>query len=126
MALLKSVTGFNTYRRLYGDISPSNVVEFLVLNPYFPRSVFYCLKEAEQSLYKISGSNGSGFSNRAEKAMGEVRSRLEFDDVNDLISSGLHEYLEKLLVKINHISNEIDNNYFQIKDNFVSQTMEQG
>jgi uncharacterized alpha-E superfamily protein len=125
MALLKSVTGFNTYRRLYGNINPSMVVEFLVLNKYFPRSVFFCLKEAEQCLYKISGSNGSGFSNSAEKSMGELRSKLEFDDINDVISGGLHEYLEKLLIKINHISNEINNNYFQIRDNFVSQIMEQ-
>ncbi|MDN3686511.1 alpha-E domain-containing protein [Cyclobacterium jeungdonense] len=126
MALLKSVTAFNTYRRLYGTIDPSYVVEFLVLNKYFPRSVFFCLREAEQSLFKISGTNGSGFSNPAEKSMGELRSKLEFDDVNDIIATGLHEYLEHLQVKINFISNQINDNYFQIKDNFVSQTMEQG
>ncbi|MEX2513364.1 MAG: alpha-E domain-containing protein [Cyclobacteriaceae bacterium] len=126
MALLKSVTAFNTYRRLYGNIDPSCVVEFLVLNKYFPRSVFFCLKEAEQCLFKISGANGTGYTNSAEKAMGELRSRLEFDDVNDIISVGLHEYLENLQTKINHISNKINDNYFQIKDNFVSQSMEQG
>ncbi len=126
MALLKSVTAFNTYRRLYGNIDPSGVVEFLVLNKYFPRSVFYCLKEAENCLFKISGSNGSGFSNSAEKTMGELRSKLEFDDVNDVIETGLHEYLENLLVKINKISDKIDDNYFQIKDNFVSQLNRQG
>lgn len=121
MSLLKSVTAFNTYKRLYGNIDPSGVVEFLVLNKYFPRSVFYCMKEAENCLFKISGSNGTGFSNSAEKAMGELRSKLEFDDVSDVIGTGLHEYLEHLLVKINTISNKIDDNYFQIKDNFVGQ-----
>jgi uncharacterized alpha-E superfamily protein len=126
MALLKSVTAFNTYRRLYGNIDPSGVVEFLVLNKYFPRSVFYCLKEAENCLFKISGSNGTGFSNSAEKAMGELRSKLEFDDVNDVIETGLHEYLENLLKKINVISDKINDNYFQIKDNFVSQLNRQG
>ncbi|WP_460512784.1 alpha-E domain-containing protein [Cyclobacterium sediminis] len=125
MALLKSVTAFNTYRRLYGNISPSGVVEFLVLNKYFPRSVFFCLKEAETCLYKISNSSGEGYSNSAEKAMGELRSKLEFDDVNDIISSGLHEYIEHLQIKINNISNKINDNYFQIKDNFASQTMAQ-
>ncbi|WP_114752188.1 alpha-E domain-containing protein [Pleomorphovibrio marinus] len=126
MALLKSVTAFNTYKRLYGNIDPSGVVEFLVLNKYFPRSVFYCMKEAENCLFKISGSNGTGFSNSAEKAMGELRSKLEFDDVSDVIGTGLHEYLESLLGKINTISNKIDDNYFQIKDNFVSQSNRQG
>ncbi|WP_194774345.1 alpha-E domain-containing protein [Pararhodonellum marinum] len=126
MALLKSVTAFNTYRRLYGNIDPSSVVEFLVLNKYFPRSVFYCLKAAEECLFKISGSNGQGFSNSAEKAMGELRSRLEYDDVEDVIKSGLHEYLDDLQFKLNQISNHIDTNFFQIKDNFEHQINYQG
>ena len=126
MALLKSVSAFNTYRRLYGNISPDGVVEFLILNKYFPRSVLFCLKEAENCLYKISGSTGGGYSNSAEKAMGELRSKLEYDDVNDIISDGLHESIEHLQIKINNISNKINDNYFQIKNNFVSQTMEQG
>ncbi|EPR74145.1 hypothetical protein ADIWIN_0846 [Winogradskyella psychrotolerans RS-3] len=83
------------------------------------------MKEAEQCLYKISGANGDGYTNSAEKAMGELRSKLEFDDVNDIISSGLHEYIEHLQIKINNISNKINDNYFQIKDNFASQTMGQ-
>ena len=83
------------------------------------------MKEAEQCLYKISKSNGEGYSNSAEKAMGELRSKLEFDDVNDIIFSGLHEYIEQLQIKINNVSNKINDNYFQIKDNFASQTMDQ-
>lgn len=126
IALLKSVTGFNTYRRLYGNINPSGVVEFLVLNKIFPRSVFYCLKEAEGCLIKISGSNGPGFRNSAEKAMGELRSILEYHDVNDVINTGLHEYLNHLQVKINYISDQINVNFFKIKDNFVKQDSMQG
>ncbi|MFC3415289.1 alpha-E domain-containing protein [Algoriphagus hitonicola] len=125
MALLKSVTGFNTYRRLYGNIDPSGVVEFLMLNKYFPRSIFYCIKEAERCLHCISGSNSEGFNNSAEKAMGELRSRLEYSEVDDIISVGLHEYLDKLQLKINHISDLIDINYFRIKDNYVSQSQSQ-
>lgn len=34
-ALLKSVSGFNTYRRLYGNLEASKVVEFLILNDVF-------------------------------------------------------------------------------------------
>lgn len=120
MALLKSVTGFNTYRRLYGNIDPSGVVEFLVLNKYFPRSIYYCLKEAERCLHNISGHSTDGFKNSAEKAIGEMRSRLEYSDVDDIISVGLHEYLDALQLKINHISDLIDSNYFRLKDNFIS------
>ncbi|MCH7409407.1 alpha-E domain-containing protein [Belliella sp. DSM 111904] len=124
-ALLKSVTAFNTYRRLYGNIDSSNVVEFLVLNGTFPRSIYYCMLEAEKSLQKISAEGRSGGRNSAEKALGELRSKLEFDDVTDVINSGLHEYLDEVQLKIIKISNEIDKNFFQIKHNFITQKIEQ-
>ena len=121
MALLKSVTGLNTYRRLYGNIDPSGVVEFLVLNKYFPRSIFYCLKEAERCLRCISENTSDGFRNSVEKAIGEMRSRLEYSEIDDIIAVGLHEYLDNIQLKINHISDLIDINYFRAKDNFVYQ-----
>lgn len=124
-ALLKSVTAFNTYRKLYGNIEPSKVVEFLLLNNYFPRSVFYSIREAENCLKKISGNEGSGFYNSSEKAIGELRSKLEFTDVEEIIRFGLHEYIDSLQVKINSISEKINENYFQIKDNFTIQKSEQ-
>lgn len=120
-ALLKSVTAFNTYRRLYGTIEPSKVVSMLLLNKYFPRSVFYCLVEAENCLHKISGRPSNGKLNSAEREIGALRSKLEFADVNEIISSGLHEYIDELQEKINSISNKIDANFFQIKDNFAGQ-----
>lgn len=125
MALLKSVTGFNTYRRLYGNIDPSGVVEFMVLNKYFPRSIYFCIKEAERCLHCISGNTTDGFNNSVEKAMGEMRSRMEYSDVDDIISEGLHEYLDKTQLKINHISDLIDINYFRIKENNVTQSQSQ-
>jgi uncharacterized alpha-E superfamily protein len=117
-ALLKSVTAFNTYRRLYGNIEPSRVVEFLLLNKYFPRSVFYCIKEAEICLHKISGNPESGYRNSAEKSIGELRSGMEFTDVTEIIESGLHEYIDQLQLKINQVSDKIHANFFKIKDNF--------
>ena len=125
MALLKSVTGFNTYRRLYGNIDPSGIVEFMVLNKYFPRSIYFCIKEAERCLHCISGNNTDGFHNSVEKAMGEMRSRMEYSEVDDIISVGLHEYLDTVQLKINHISDLIDINYFRVKENNVTQSQSQ-
>ncbi|MBL3658535.1 alpha-E domain-containing protein [Fulvivirga sediminis] len=121
MALLKSVSGFNTYRRAYGKIVPHGVVEFLMLDKFFPRSTFFCLTEAEECLYKISGYSGKGFSNSTEKYMGELRSKLEFADINDVINKGLHEYIDDIQIKINIISNTIHENFFMTRDNLVEQ-----
>lgn len=119
MALLKSVSGFNTYRRFYGNITHAGVVEFLVLNDKFPRSVYYCVCEAEKCLHYISGTENKGFTNRPEKVIGELRSQMEFDDVGDVVQHGLHEYLDEMQKKLNQISDEIYSSFFQITNNLV-------
>ncbi len=120
-ALLKSVSGFSTYRRFYGKIDPVRVVELLVLDKYFPRSIFFCLTNAEICLKKLSGTTGKGYSNSAEKKLGALQSKLEYEDVDDVISYGLHEYLDSLQIEINHISDAIHDNFFKIKQEFTSQ-----
>ncbi len=116
-ALLKSVSAFNAYKKLYGKVDPSNIVEYLVLNPHFPRSIMFCLASAESCLHEISDSK-RGFSNKAEKFIGNLRSDLEFADISDIFDSGLHEYLDLLQTRINEISSCINDQYFKISPNF--------
>jgi uncharacterized alpha-E superfamily protein len=125
MALLKSVTAFNTYRRVYGNIAPASVVEFLVLDKYFPRSIYYCIKEAENCLHHISGNTKGGYKNSSERAIGELRSKLEFSEVGEIIKYGLHEYLDEMQLRLNTISSHINSNFFTIRDNFHTQSMHQ-
>lgn len=120
-ALLKSVSGFNTYRRLYGNLESSKVVEFLLLNKIFPRSVFHCITEAETCLRNISGNNSRGFTNLPEKSIGELRSKLEFTSVDEIIQFGLHQYIDQLQLKIIDISKKVNDTFFQLKNNFASQ-----
>lgn len=117
-ALLKSVSGFNTYRQHYGKLNPTHIVEYLILNKYFPRSILFCLSSAEECLHEISASR-RGFTNQAEKEIGMLRSQLEFAEVGDLFNSGLHEYLDQLQLRINKISKEIYHQYFEIKSSFA-------
>ena len=42
-AVLKSVSGFEMYRKRYGRISPDRIVEFLLLDGEFPRALRYCI-----------------------------------------------------------------------------------
>ena len=108
-ALLKSVSGYNAYRRLHGAIDPHKVVHFLTLEKLFPRSILYCVEKAESCLRKI----------------GSLRSELEFNDVEDIIKYGLHEFLDGTQKKLNKISDGIYQKYFRIRDNFVTQTQTQ-
>lgn len=124
VALLKSVSGFNAYRKTYGKISPTSIVEYLVLNRHFPRSILFCLMGAENCLHEISEAK-MGYSNPAEKAIGNLRSDLEFADVNEVVKLGLHEYLDRLQIRLNEILSAVHEQYFKIQPNFTEEIQQQ-
>jgi len=106
-ALLQSVSGFQTFKQKYQEVLPAAVVEFLLLDRKFPRSVLFCLKSAEECLNQISSTQPGSFSNSAEQKIGRLRNQLEYSSVDEIIISGLHEYLEDIKRQLNHISTDI-------------------
>lgn len=53
-AVLRSVSGYQAFRRYYADgFSPEAIIEFLVLNEVFPRSVHYSLHALDEHLRGI-------------------------------------------------------------------------
>ncbi len=53
-AVLKSVSGLEMYRKKYGRLEPRDIVEFLVMDRDFPRSIHYCILRADSSLRAIT------------------------------------------------------------------------
>jgi len=102
-AVLKSVSGFEMYRKKYGRITPSDVVDFLVMDNEFPRAVRFCIKSASESLQSITGTPIGAFRYRSEQLMGQLRAELDFTSVDTVLRSGLHEYLDRLQLKMNGI-----------------------
>jgi len=90
------------FRKRHHGITPERVVGFLILDRMFPRSIMYCVNEADQALHAISGSPMGTFWNPAEKQMGKLRSELAYAHVDDdIIEVGLHEFLDALQTKLN-------------------------
>ena len=53
-ALMRSVSGYEAYRRLFrARIIPAQVVDLLVANERFPRSLHYCLKQIRSALENL-------------------------------------------------------------------------
>ena len=102
-AVLKSVSGFEMYRKKYGRITPADVVEFLVMDAEFPRAVRFCIKSASDSLHAITRTPTGAFRYRSEQLMGRLRAELDFASVESVIRGGLHEYLDGLQLKMNEI-----------------------
>lgn len=111
-AVLKSASALEMYRRQHGRISPTKVVDFLMLDREFPRAVFHCLDCADHSLHAISGTPVGTFGNLAEQRMGQIRSELAYLRVQDMITSGLHEFFDSLQTKLNLLGDAISQGFF--------------
>lgn len=114
-AVLRSASAFEMYRKRHGRISPKCVVEFLTLDREFPRAIQFCLLTARESLHCISGTPQGTFRFAAEKLIGQLCSDLTFAGVDEIISYGLHQYLDELQTKVNQIGAGIHEMFFALK-----------
>jgi len=111
-AVLKSVSGFEMYRKKHGRISPRKLVEFMLFDNEFPRAVRYSISRADRSLHAITGTPAGTFSCASEQRLGMLRSELDFGRVDATLSAGLHEFLDGLQVKMNRIDECILRDFF--------------
>jgi uncharacterized alpha-E superfamily protein len=90
VTLLRSAGAHDTYLRTYrGVLDAGRVVEFMLLDRLFPRSVFYSLRLAEQNLGELLHNPQSriGATAEAPRLLGQARSELEFVQPGVLLES---------------------------------------
>jgi len=111
-AVLKSVSGFEMYRKKHGRIFPRNIVDFLVLDLEFPRAIRHCLRGADESLHAITGTPMGSCEYPSERSVAPLRAELDYTSVDKIISQGLHEYLDALQSQINAIDDNLGRDFF--------------
>lgn len=90
VTLLRSAGAHDTYLRTYrGALDAGRVVEFMLLDRLFPRSIFYSLRLAEHSLDELLNRPHSrlGATAEAQRLLGRARSELEFLQPGALLES---------------------------------------
>lgn len=113
IALLKSASAYEMYRkRSQHRITPTAVAEFLILEREFPRSIQFCLLQAEQCLHQITGTPVSTWRNPVERSLGRLRSDLDYLVIEDIIHTGLHEFLDNLQRQMNDVGDKIFTTFF--------------
>ena len=113
-ALLESTGALQMYRRTWGPIQPSRVVDFLVLSPTFPRSLRFCVQAAETTLRAISGNTSKEPQNDAEKMVAETTRQLESLTAEQIMETGLHPFIDKFQTTLNNIGAAVSSTDFQI------------
>lgn len=114
-AVLRSTSAFQMYRRDRGRITPKGVVDYLVLDRNFPRAIHACLLKANDSLHEISGTPRGMFKSSAEKELGHLVAELSYASMDEIITGGLHEYIDDLQIKMNKIGAGIHETFFAPK-----------
>ena len=107
-AILRSVSGFEIYRKVYRDvIQPERVAELLVLRPDMPRSLHACLNEVVSNLAMVSSDSAIESRRRSGKLLAE----LKYGKIEEILANGLHAYLTQFLDRVNDIGASISREF---------------
>jgi uncharacterized alpha-E superfamily protein len=107
-SILRSVSGFEIYRKVYRDvIKPERVAELLILRADMPRSLLGCLNEVMNNLAMVTSDNTSETQRRA----GKLRSDLQFARIDEILANGLHAFLTQFLDRVNEIGGNLSREF---------------
>lgn len=115
IALLKSASGYEMYRKCQRRIAPQDVAKFLILDQEFPRSIRFCLLQAEQSLHEVTGISSRTWNNLAERMLGRLRAEFDFITIEEVVQNGLHEFLEDFQTQLNTVGEKIFETFFALE-----------
>ena len=96
-AVLRSMSGFEIYRKVYRDvIRPERVAELLILRHDMPRSLAGCMNELLQNLELVANEQ----SGETLRAAGRLAADLRYARIDEIIDAGLHAFLTQFLERV--------------------------
>jgi uncharacterized alpha-E superfamily protein len=117
LAVLRSAGCDEAYARFYSlRVEPARVVEFLLLNARFPRTVRFSLRQAWDSLAALTGDapdGGARPGSPATRALGRLTARLEHTTVDEIMERGLQPYLASLQRDIADATEQLTRTYLR-------------
>jgi uncharacterized alpha-E superfamily protein len=107
-AILRSVSGFEVYRKVYRNvIQPEKVAELLILRHDMPRSLAACMHEVVTNLKLVANEQSADTQRRAGRLMAD----LEYGRIDEILSTGLHAYLTQFLDRVGDLGAGISRDF---------------
>ncbi len=108
MSVLHSLTAYHMYRRHErARVRGSAVLRFLLQDREFPRSVMFCLNMISTTLPKLPPSRA------AERALERTRAVVSDANIDKLLESGLHTWIDEVQVGLGKLHEAIATSYFR-------------
>jgi hypothetical protein len=107
-AVLRSVSAFEIYRKVYRDvIRPERVAELLILKADMPRSLHASLAEVLNNLERVTSDPQSETLRRA----GKLRAQLQYGRIDEILATGLHAFLTQFLDRVNDLGVQVSREF---------------
>lgn len=107
-AVLRSVSAFQAYQKVYRDaIEPSKVSELLILREDMPRSLHACYAEIMPILRQVAGSRQT----EAVRLAGQMHATLHYGRMLDIVRDGIHQFLDEFILANRKLGEEIQRNF---------------
>ena len=107
-AILRSVSAFEVYRKVYRDvIEPERVAELLMLRHDMPRSLHHCIAEVVGNL-RLVGADPQGATMRHA---GRLRADLRYGQIDEILATGLHAFLTQFLDRVSQLGAHISRDF---------------
>ncbi|MQR01935.1 alpha-E domain-containing protein [Glaciimonas soli] len=107
-AILRSVSAFEIYRKVYRDvITPARVADLLMLHPDMPRSLLACLNGVTENLKAVHNDVSAD----TERFAGKLHADLQFSNIDEILDAGLHDYLTVFFARIFELGNRISRDF---------------
>ena len=113
ISTLQACSAHDAYLRTYQQgIEGPKVLEFLLVDRLFPRSVFHALSTGERALARLDPASGrSAFDDPARRTIGQARTELEFLSAANLLEN-LPDRLHRLQQTVSMVSVEVTRRLF--------------
>jgi uncharacterized alpha-E superfamily protein len=117
-AVLRGCGGHDAFLRTYSGLyTDREAAEFLVVDARFPRSIMHGLIAAADSLQRVAQNNmmTARHAEPALRSLGQLRARLEYADLDDLITN-LNEEMSVVQDVTTQVSIAVSTSYFAAEE----------
>jgi uncharacterized alpha-E superfamily protein len=99
--LLRALSAYEAFRGAHrAGLSPERVVEFLLLDRYFPRSARHAAMQVENALVEVADEQVGA---SARRIAGRLRSMLDHRQVEDVLEEGLASFVGRVAALTNEV-----------------------
>ena len=111
--MLMSISGYELYLKTYrSGFEAKNVMEQILLNETFPRSVLYSVNQLHRYFERLKNEHNLNSFNQLDFMIGKLRSKIKFSTADSVINEGLHQYLVDAKLALLQIGNTLNHTYF--------------